>query len=85
MPNKIAAKKFMVKSEEQKQRNKAIKTKVRNLAKSVVISASKEEGMKALKAFEKYGMSSVSKGVFHINTIARKISRLYAKVKQLNA
>ena len=85
MPNKTAAKKFMIKSEIQRQRNKAIKTKVRNLAKATAVAAGKEEGMKALKEFEKYGMSSVSKGVFHINTIARKISRLYARVKQLNA
>jgi small subunit ribosomal protein S20 len=88
MPNKKAAEKFLVKSEAQRMRNKSIKSEVRNLAKKVetfVKESSKENAMQALKAFEKRGMSSVSKGVFHINTIARKISRLYAKIKQINA
>jgi small subunit ribosomal protein S20 len=88
MPNKKAAEKFLVKSEAQRIRNKSIKSEVRNLAKKVetfVKESSKENAMQALKAFEKRGMSSVSKGVFHINTIARKISRLYAKIKQINA
>ena len=88
MPNKKAAEKFLVKSEAQRIRNKSIKSEVRNLAKKVenfVKESSKENAMQALKMFEKRGMSSVSKGVFHINTIARKISRLYAKIKQINA
>jgi small subunit ribosomal protein S20 len=88
MPNKKAAEKFAVKSEAQRIRNKSIKTEIRTLAKKVDTSikeASKEKSMTALKLFEKKGMSSVSKGVFHINTIARKISRLYSKIKQINA
>jgi small subunit ribosomal protein S20 len=88
MPNKKAAEKFLVKSESQRIRNKSIRSEVRNLAKKVenfVKESSKENAMQALKIFEKKGMSSVSKGVFHINTVARKISRLYAKIKQINA
>jgi small subunit ribosomal protein S20 len=88
MPNKTAAKKFVIKSESQRIRNKSIKSEIRKLAKKVELSikdASKENSMTALKLFEKKGMSAVSKGVFHINTIARKISRLYSKIKQINA
>lgn len=88
MPNKKAAEKFMVKSQAQRMRNKSIKTSVRTLAKNVeacIKGSSKEKAMEALKLFEKNGMSAVSKGVFHINTIARKISRLYSKIKQINA
>jgi small subunit ribosomal protein S20 len=88
MPNKKAAEKFMVKSEKQKLQNKSVKSEIRTLAKKVegeILLKSKESAMTALKLFEKKGMSSVSKGVFHINTIARKISRLYSKIKQINA
>jgi small subunit ribosomal protein S20 len=88
MPNKKAAEKFLVKSEAQRIRNKSIKSEVRNLAKKVegfTKESAKENAMQSLKLFEKKGMSAVSKGVFHINTIARKISRLYAKIKQINA
>ena len=88
MPNKKAAEKFMVKSEAQRMRNKSIKTEIRGLAKKVELAikeTSKQKAMDALKLFEKKGMSSVSKGVFHINTIARRISRLYSRIKQINA
>jgi small subunit ribosomal protein S20 len=88
MPNKKAAEKFMVKSEKQRLQNKSLKSEIRTLAKKVeaeILLKSKETSMAALKLFEKKGMSSVSKGVFHINTIARKISRLYSKIKQINA
>ena len=88
MPNKKAAEKFVVKSENQKLRNKSVKSEIRTLAKKVeveILAKSKDAAMIALKLFEKKGMSAVSKGVFHINTIARKISRLYAKIKNINA
>jgi small subunit ribosomal protein S20 len=78
----------MVKSEKQKLQNKSVKSEIRTLAKKVeaeILLKSKEASMTALKLFEKKGMSSVSKGVFHINTIAKKISRLYSKIKQINA
>ena len=81
MPNKKAAEKFLIKSESQRLRNQAIRSRVRNLARKVL----QEKTMESLKLFEKNGMSAVSKGVFHINTIARKVSRLYAHVKKANA
>lgn len=88
MPNKKAAQKFVVKSETRRIRNKSVRSEIRTLAKKVdteIKTGSKETAMSALKLFEKKGMSSVSKNVFHINTIARKISRLYAKIKQIAA
>lgn len=88
MPNKKAAEKFVIKSEKQKLRNRSVRSEIRTLAKKVeaeILAKSKEAAMTALKLFEKKGMSSVSKGVFHINTISRKISRLYARIKQINA
>jgi small subunit ribosomal protein S20 len=86
MPNKKAAEKFVVKSEIKRIRNKSVRSEVRTLAKKVeaaITAKTKDEAMTALKVFEKKGMSSVSKGVFHLNTIARKISRLYSKIKQI--
>lgn len=85
MPNKKAAEKFVITSEKQRSRNKSVRSEVRTLAKKVELATTKENAMTALKLFEKKGMSAVSKGVFHINTIARKISRLYSKIKQINA
>lgn len=88
MPNKRAAKKFVIKSETRKLRNKAIKSEIRTLAKKVEAEISlktAESAINALKAFEKKGMSAVSKGVFHINTIARKISRLHCRIKKIPA
>jgi small subunit ribosomal protein S20 len=86
MPNKSAAIKFVRKSEARNLRNKSIKTEVRNLARKVekeIEGKVKDAAMTALKVFESKGMSAVSKKVFHINTIARRISRLYARIQKV--
>ena len=85
---RFTAEKFMIKSEKQNLRNRSIRSEIRTLAKKVeaeIDLKSQETAKLALKLFEKKGMSSVSKGVFHINTVARRISRLYARIKSINA
>lgn len=82
MANTSSAKKEVRKTEKRTLINKARKTRVRNLAKAVLVSKDKDQAMENLKGFEKHGMKAVSKKVFHINTIARRISRLYAWIKK---
>lgn len=87
MANKEAAKKYLRASLKRAERNRAIRSAVRTYAKKVLVavaSGSKDAAMEALKAFEKNGMKSVTKKVFHINTIARRISRLYKRVKAIS-
>ena len=86
MANKSASKKDIKQSEKRRVANKSRRTFVKNCVKNVEESikiGSKENAMLALKNFEKQGMKAVTKGVFHIKTISRKISRLYARIKVL--
>ena len=88
MANKKAAKKYIRVSEKNNERNRSARSKVRTYLKKVrlaITSGTKENAMKALKDFEKVGMKSVSKNIFHINTVARLISRQYAKIKAMQA
>ncbi len=86
MANKSASKKYIKQSEKRRVANKSrrtfVKTCVRNVEESIKLGG-KEKAMFALKAFEKQGMKAVTKGIFHIKTISRKISRLYARIKVL--
>ncbi len=86
MANKSASKKDIRQSEKRRVANKARRTFVRTCIKNVDASISsgvKESAFSALKTFEKQGMKAASKGIFHKKTIARKISRLYHKIKNL--
>ncbi len=85
MANTSSAKKALKQNKKAHDANKSQRTKVRTYAKKVEAaiasqSSSREEAIVALKEYEKVGMKSVSKKIFHINTIARKISRLYASI-----
>ena len=84
MANTKSAIKAARQNEKRRIANKAKVTEVRTYAKKVeaqLDTGTKDDAMKALKAFEKIGMKAVSKGLFHINTISRRISRLYARIK----
>ncbi len=84
MANKSASKKDIKINQKNNERNKSVRSFIRTCIKKVndeLKSGTKESAMEALKTFEKNGMKAVSKGVFHINTVSRKISRLYARIK----
>jgi small subunit ribosomal protein S20 len=69
-------------------RNKAVRTRYRNLIKAVglaVESGDAERADEALKICTPYLQRSVSKGVMHKNKAARTISRLTKKVQALSA
>ncbi len=66
--------------------NKARRSRVRTYLRKVeeaIASGDKEAAEAALRAFQPELMRGVSKGIFHKNTVARKMSRLSARVKAL--
>ncbi len=67
-------------------RNKAIKSKVRTLVKKVdtaIIANDKEAATEALKLATVEISKAASKGVYHKNNAARKVSRLATAVNKL--
>ncbi len=66
--------------------NKARRSRIRTYLRKVeeaIASGDKEAAMTALRAAQPELMRGVTKGVFHKNTAARKISRLSARVKAI--
>ena len=66
--------------------NKARRSRIRTYLRKVeeaIASGDKEAAKNALKAAQPELMRGVSKGVFHKNTAARKMSRLSSRVKAL--
>lgn len=65
-----------------KARRSRIRTYLRKLEEAIA-SGDKAAAADALKAAQPELMRGVTKGVFHKNTVARKMSRLSARVKAL--
>ena len=66
--------------------NKARRSRIRTYLRKVeeaIASGDKDAALAALKAAQPEVMRGVTKGVFHKNTAARKVSRLNARVKSL--
>lgn len=66
--------------------NKARRSRIRTHLRKVeeaIASGDKDAAQSALRAAQPELMRGVTKGVFHKNTAARKISRLSARVKAL--
>lgn len=66
--------------------NKARRSRIRTFIRKVeeaIAAGDKEAAQTALRAAQPELMRGVSKGVFHKNTAARKVSRLAARVKAL--
>ncbi|MBC7131503.1 MAG: 30S ribosomal protein S20 [Roseovarius sp.] len=66
--------------------NKARRSRIRTFLRKVeeaIASGDKEAATAALRAAQPELMRGVTKGVFHKNTAARKMSRLSARVKAL--
>lgn len=87
MANIKSAKKRVLVGERNAMRNKAIKSSVKTAVKKVLAAveandkaAAQAELVNATKVIEMAG----SKGVYHKNNVARKVSRLAATVNKLN-
>ncbi len=67
--------------------NKSRRTMVRSSLRKVedaIAAGNKTDAQAAVKAAEPAMMRAVSKGVYHKNTAARKISRLNKRVKEMS-
>ncbi|ABG29936.1 30S ribosomal protein S20 [Roseobacter denitrificans] len=86
MANSPQAKKRARQNEARFQINKARRSRIRTFLRRVeeaIASGDKEAATAALRAAQPELMRGVTKGVFHKNTAARKMSRLAARVKVL--
>ncbi len=85
MANKSAAKKYIKQSEKRRVANKSVRTFIKTCSKKVdaaIEAQDKDASFLAFKFFEKNIMKAVSKGVFHLNTAARLVSRKYSLYKR---
>ncbi len=86
MANIKSAKKSILVAEAKTERNKAIKSRVKTYVKKVdsaVASGNKDAAKEALRAAVVELTKASSKGVYHKNTVSRKISRLSKAVNAM--
>ena len=85
MANSPQAKKRARQNEKRFQINKARRSRIRTYLRKVeeAIASGDKDAAAALKAAQPELMRGVTKGVFHKNTAARKMSRLSARVNAL--
>ena len=86
MANSPQAKKRARQNERRFAVNKARRSRIRTYLRKVeeaIVSGDKSAAQAALQAAQPELMRGVSKGVFHKNTAARKMSRLASRVKAL--
>jgi len=86
MANSLQAKKRARQNEQRFAVNKARRSRIRTFlrkAEEAIESGDKDAAQAALRAVQPELMRGVTKGVFHKNTAARKMSRLSARVKAL--
>ncbi len=86
MANTPQSKKRARQNERRFQVNKARRSRVRTFLRKLeeaIESGDKEAAQAALRAAQPELMRGVSRGIFHKNTIARKMSRLSSRVKAL--
>ncbi|MEM7722229.1 MAG: 30S ribosomal protein S20 [Pseudomonadota bacterium] len=88
MANSPQAKKRARQNERRFQINKARRSRIRTHLRKVeeaIASGDQAAAQQALKEVQPELMRGVTKGVLHKNTVARKMSRLSARVKALGA
>jgi len=86
MANIKSAKKRILVSKKKEMRNKSIKSKVKTLVKKVdaaIEAGNKAEAEAALQVAISEISKAASKGIYHKNTAARKISRLTVAVNKI--
>ena len=86
MANTPQAKKRARQNEKRFEVNKARRSRIRTFLRRVeeaIESGDKDAAGAALKAAQPELMRGVTKGVYHKNTVSRKMSRLSARVKSL--
>lgn len=87
MANIKSAKKRVLVSRTKAERNKAARSKVKTYVKKVesaIAAGDKATAQAALTEAESVMKKAASKGVYHDNTISRKISRMTKSVNAMN-
>lgn len=88
MANTAQSKKRARQSEARYEVNKARRSRIRTFVRKVeeaIASGNAEAALAALRAAQPELDRGVTKGILHANTVARKMSRLAARVKALSA
>jgi small subunit ribosomal protein S20 len=88
MANTASARKRIRQNETRYARNQARKSRIRTFVKKVetaIAGGDQAAAVAALREAQPEMQRGVTKGVSHLNTVARKISRLSARVKSLAA
>jgi small subunit ribosomal protein S20 len=88
MANTASARKRIRQTEKRTIRNRARRSRVRNFIRKVeqaIAAADKSSAADAFKAAQPELQRAATKGVFHPNLVARKLSRLSARIKSLDA
>lgn len=88
MANTKSAKKMVRKIERRTAVNKMRRTRVRTFLRRVeeaIASGDKGAATEALRAAQPELQRAAQKGIFHKNTVARKLSRLSSRVKAIAA
>ncbi|MER5173838.1 30S ribosomal protein S20 [Thioclava sp. GXIMD2076] len=88
MANTLQSKKRARQNERRNDINKARRSRIRTFLRKVeeaITSGDYAAAQEALKVAQPELMRGVTKGVIHKNTASRKVSRLAARVKALNA
>jgi small subunit ribosomal protein S20 len=86
MANNASARKRIRQIAKRTDRNAARKSRMRTFIKKVeqaIASGDKTQAVEALRQAQPEVQRAVTKGVIHLNTVARKISRLSARIKSL--
>ena len=86
MANNASARKRIRQNVKRTARNQARKSRVRTFVKKVesaIAGGDRAAAAEALRAAQPEMQRSVTKGVAHLNTVARKLSRLSARIKSL--
>ena len=87
MANSPQSKKRARQNERRFNVNKARRSRIRTFLRKVdeaIASGEKEAAAEALRAAQPELMRGVTKGIFHKNTVARKMSRLSARIKAIS-
>jgi small subunit ribosomal protein S20 len=88
MANTASARKRIRQTERRTLRNHARKTRMRTFVKKVeaaIAGGDQTVAAAALKAAQPEMQRAAGKGVIHRNTVARKLSRMNKRIKQLSA
>jgi len=88
MANNPSAEKRIRQTEKRTERNRARRSRVRTYLRKVetaIEGGKKDEALAAFQSAQPEMQRAVGKGVLHLNTVARKLSRLAARIKAIAA